>query len=169
MLRHVARIPAISRIPTEILIMIFVIYLEACKKAKKWDLIYVCRAWKTAVLCMPHLWTRINFRAPDWIREHYIQRSGSRPLDVFIPTVQPPQGLTSLIISDTVARARKLTVLSTHKKKFWKCSTLISWERISLCLVSKSLSLEPLSFLPSTPNRQYWANQFLHSFALSQT
>ncbi|KZT33440.1 hypothetical protein SISSUDRAFT_1054224 [Sistotremastrum suecicum HHB10207 ss-3] len=116
MLRHVARIPAISRIPTEILIMIFVIYLEGCKKAKKWDLIYVCRAWKTAVLCMPYLWTRINFRAPDWIREHYIQRSGSRPLDVFIPTVQPPQGLTSLIISDTVARARKLTVLSTHKE-----------------------------------------------------
>ncbi|KZS87442.1 hypothetical protein SISNIDRAFT_460843 [Sistotremastrum niveocremeum HHB9708] len=100
---------AVTRLPLELWVIIFLLYMEMCGKSKKWsELMLVCRAWRSALHSMPYLWCRINFDKPQWIRELYVQRARSRLLDVYIPNFPPPPGMTPFMTTDLVRNAQSL-------------------------------------------------------------
>ena len=78
--------PPISRLPDELLILIFTQCITAqheilCHYPIYLSFSQVCRDWRTLALNTPMLWTRPDFRWPLWAKE-MLQRSQDAPLDI---------------------------------------------------------------------------------------
>ncbi|KZT37049.1 hypothetical protein SISSUDRAFT_1129894 [Sistotremastrum suecicum HHB10207 ss-3] len=105
----------IRKIPTEVLSMVFVEYMENSDDPNEWaQLMLVCRSWRDTAIRTPALWTRINMAYSQLSKKLFLQRHGQFPFEITLAkrstlnTPHPP------IFYDPLPEDR-LAVVASHR------------------------------------------------------
>ena len=178
----------INRLPTELLIEIFLVRT----KDESTDLVvglpynsapvlisHVCHKWRELALATSHLWSFISYRTPQWIPQPlsvFLQRAGSSPISFnFIST--PSTCTSDNLNTSTLEAATSVNIIHTlccQHRRFhsltFECGFAKSMEHIlaGIALVYDHLyELESLDLAISSLNPSFEGTQLLTSDQLS--